>query len=100
MVKEIVNQEFRLKNTDETINYLLGKMEQSELICKKHKKVSKPLNYIEYFLILVFTVIGCISIAAFASMLAISIEIMSSPIGLKICAIPAVTKRYKSGKSV
>ena len=46
------------------------------------------LNYIEYFLILACTVTGHISISAFASLLGISVGIMSSAIGLKICAIP------------
>ena len=33
------SQEFRLKNIDETRNYFLEEIEQSELISKKHKKV-------------------------------------------------------------
>ena len=63
---------------------------------RKHKKVCTTLNSIEYFLILASTITGCISISAFASFIGIPIEITSSAIGLKICAITAGNKRYKS----
>ena len=63
---------------------------------KKHKKVCTTLNYIEHFLILASTITGCISISAFASLLGIPIGITSSAIGLKICAITAGIKKYKS----
>ena len=42
------------------------------------------------------TIIACISIYAFASVIGISIRITSSAIGLKICAITAGMKRYES----
>ena len=63
---------------------------------KKHKKVCTTLNYIEHFLILASTITGCISISAFASLIGILIGITSSAIGLKICAITAGIKKYKS----
>ena len=65
---------------------------------KKHKMVCTTLNYIEHFLISASTIIGCISISAFASLIGISIGITyrSSSIGLKICAIAAGIKKYKS----
>ena len=53
------------------------------------------LNYIEHFLFLPFTITGCISTLALASLLIIPIKITSSAIGLKICAIAAGIKRYK-----
>ena len=59
---------------------------------KKHKKVCTTLNYIEHFLILASTVKGCTSIHAFASLIGIPIGMMSSAIGLKICAITARIK--------
>ena len=62
---------------------------------KKHKKVCLTLNYIEHF-ILGSTIIGCVSISAFASVFDIPIGITSSAIGLKICAITAGIKKYKS----
>ena len=63
---------------------------------RKHKKVCKPLNYIEHFLSLASTITGCISISAFAFLLGIPIGITSSVIGLKICPITAGIKKYKS----
>ena len=63
---------------------------------RKHKKVCTTLNYIEHFLILASTITGCISISAFASLIGIPIGITSSAIGLKICAITAGIKKYKS----
>ena len=63
---------------------------------KKHKKISTTLNYIEDSLVVASTIIGCISISAFASFLGIPIGITSSAIRLKICAITAEIKNYKS----
>ena len=60
------------------------------------KKACTTLNYIESFLILASTITGCISISTFASLLRIPMGITSSVIGLKICAIAAGTKKYKS----
>ena len=54
---------------------------------KKHKKVCTTLSCMNYFLILASTITGCISVSAFASLIGIPIEITSSIIGLKICAI-------------
>ena len=50
------------------------------------------LPYVEHFLILVSTVIGCISISAFG----IPIRITSSAIGLKVCATTVGIEKYKS----
>ena len=66
------------------------------MISKKHKKVCTTLNYIIHFLILGSTIPGCVSISAFASLVGIPIGITSSPIGLKICAITAGIRKYKS----
>ena len=63
---------------------------------KKHKKVCTGLKYIKYFLILASTITGCISISAFASLIGIPIGITSYTMGLKICAIAAGIKKYKS----
>ena len=61
---------------------------------KKQKKISANLNHIENFLILGSTITGCVSISA--SLAGISIGIRRSAIGLKICAITAGIKNYKS----
>ena len=63
---------------------------------RKREKVCVTLNYIEHFLILASAVTGCISLSAFSSLLGILIGITSSAIGLKMCAIAAGIKKYKS----
>ena len=52
----------------------------------------QTLNYIENF----SANTGCISISAFASSLGIPIRVTSFGTGLKICAIAAENKNYKS----
>ena len=91
-----MSQEFRLKNMDETRNYFLEEIKQNELMSRKHKNVCTTLNYIEHFLILASTIDGCISISALSSLTGIPKLITSSAIGLKICAIAAGLKKYKS----
>ena len=73
-----MSQEFRLKNIAETRNYFYKEIKKNELMSKKHKKVCTTLNYFEDSLILAFTITGCISIPAFASLIGISIGITSS----------------------
>ena len=82
---------------NDTRNYFVEEIEQNELMSKKHKEFSAALNYIKLFLILSFTVYGCISISAFASLLGIPIRITSSVIGSKkMLVITAGIKKYKS----
>ena len=50
MVDENIDQEFRLKNINETRKHFLKEIEQNELMNKKHKKVFTTLNCIEHFL--------------------------------------------------
>ena len=66
------------------------------MISKKYKKVCTTLNYIKQVLILAFTITGCISISDFGSLISVPIEIIKSAIGLRICAIAAGIKKYKS----
>ena len=63
---------------------------------KKHKNFCRILIYIDYSLIVISTNTGCVPISAFASLVGIPIEITSSAIGLKICAITAGIKKYRS----
>ena len=91
-----MSQEFRLKDIDENINYFLEEIKKNKLMSRKHRTVCATLNYTEHVLILAFTITGCISISAFASLLVIPIGTTSSAIGLKICAIAAEIKNYKS----
>ena len=83
------------KNIGKIKNYFIKKVDQNELIINKNEKVCMTLIYIEYFLILVFAVIGHILISLVASLVDISMGIMSSTTGLIICAIIARTKNYK-----
>ena len=95
MVEENISQEFKLKSVAETKNYFVDEIEPNEFMSKKHKKVCTTLNYIEHFLNIASLVIGCISVFAFASLVGIPIGIISSALGLKICAITAGIKKYK-----
>ena len=63
---------------------------------KKHKKICIFLNYIDHLLIVISTITGCVSISVFASLVDIPIGITGSAIGLKIRAITAGIKTYKS----
>ena len=93
MAEENIRQQFRFKNIDKTRNYFLEEIEQKELMSRKHEKVCTTLNNIEHFLILPSTITGYLSISAFSSLLDIPIRIT---IGLKLCAITAGTKKYRS----
>ena len=95
MAEENISQEFRVKNKDQTKNYLIEEINRNELMCNKHEKVCTTLNYIEHFLILTSTLTGCVSISAFSSLVGNPIEISSSVIGLNICAITAELKKHK-----
>ena len=50
IAEENIYQEFRLKNIDETRNYLVEELNGNELMSRKDKKVCTTLNYIEQFL--------------------------------------------------
>ena len=63
---------------------------------EKHKKTCKYLNYVEHLLILASTVTGCVSISAFASLAYVPVCTASFALGIKICAIIAGIKKYKS----
>ena len=63
---------------------------------EKYSKTCKYLNYVEHLLILDSTVNGCISVSAFASLVAIPVAITISAEGLKTSVITAGMKEYKS----
>ena len=81
--EENISQEIRLKNIDETKNYLIEEINRNELMSKKHKKVCTNLNYIEQFIILGSTIARRVSIFASAFLVGILIGIASSAIRLK-----------------
>ena len=96
MCEENIRQECTMKNLDATRTYIIEEINRNELMSKKHKKVYTTLNYIEHFLILASTITGCVSISAFSSLVGISIGITSSAVRLKIYAVTAAIKKYKS----
>ena len=63
---------------------------------EKYKKTCQYLNYVEHLFILASAVTGCVSISAFAPLVAIPLGITTSTVGIKICAITAGIKKYKS----
>ena len=75
---------------------MLEEIKHHELIRKKHRKTCKTLNHIEHLLIFPSTYTVCVSIFAFAFVVAVPTGITSSAIRLKICVITAGIKRYKS----
>ena len=95
MIEENIIQEFILKKKM-THDIIFLKILRKMIWYVKSTKRLVFLNYIKHFLILGSTITRCISISAFASFNDIPIGIMSSAIGLKICAITAGIKKYKS----
>ena len=85
-----------MKNIEKARKYFVEEIEQNELMNRKPKKVFTTLNYIEYFLISVSAVNGCILSSVFSPLLGIPVGIRTSAIWLKICAITAEIEKYKS----
>ena len=54
----------------------------------------RVLNCFEHFLVLVSAVSVCVSICAFVSLVGVPVGIASSAVGLKICALTTVIKKY------
>ena len=63
---------------------------------KKHKKVCRVSIYIDNSLVAISTIVGCVSISAFAPFAGIPIGIASSTIVLKNLCKTAGIKKYKS----
>ena len=96
MSEKNISQEFRLKKTDETRNYLIEEINKNKLMSNKQRTVYRVLNHSEHLLVLFTTVTGCVSISAFASSVGIPIGITSSAIHLKFCVITAGIRKYTS----
>ena len=95
MVEE-VSLEFWLRKINEIKNYTLGEIKHNDLMTEKYKNSHKILYHVEHLLILASTVTGCISISAFSSIVCVSFGIFSSALGIKVYAITAEIKKYKS----
>ena len=87
MAKESTGIQFRLKQTDGTRSHPIEEIKQNDLISKKHRKMYRTLNYFEHSLLFMSAVTRCVLISAFVSLVGAPIEITSSAIELKICAI-------------
>ena len=101
MAKENISQELRLKTLDKTRNYLIEEIIQKWKLFKLFKmnwwaKSTRRFIKLYWTLILSSRITGCVSISAFVSLVGIPIGITISAIRLKICAISAVIKKYKS----
>ena len=72
MSEEHISPEFRLKDIDETRNYLIEEINQNKLMSKKHQKFCTTLNHIEHVPILATIITECGSISIFASSVTIS----------------------------
>ena len=79
----MLSLDFRLRKLDETTNYLLQEIKHNDLISEKYKKICKYLNFVEYLLILVWTVTGCVSFTVFASLVCVPVGITNSAVGNK-----------------
>ena len=63
---------------------------------KNIRRQGKYLIYAELLIILISTITGCISVSTYASLVFVPVDITSSAVGIKICAITAEIKKYKS----
>ena len=96
MLDQKISQEFRFKKIDETRIYFIEGIKQSYLMIKKYQTFWMVLNYNKHLLILGSMFNSCTSIYNFASLVDIPIGIVSSAVGLNICAITARIKKYNS----
>ena len=69
---------------------------KQKIISLKNELIWATLSYIEHFLSLASTITWCVTISNFASFIRIPVGITGSAIGLKIFAITAGIKKYKS----
>ena len=59
---------------------------------EKHKNTCKYLDYVKHLLILDSTATGCVSVAAFASLVCVPAGITSSVVGIKLCELKSITQ--------
>ena len=92
-MEEEASLDFRLRQIDEARNYLSDEINCNNLMIEEYKKTCKYINCVEHLLILVSAMTGCVSISAFVSL--VCVGIISSEVGIEICAITAGIKKYK-----
>ena len=69
---------------------------KTDLISGKLKKAHRYLDYVGNLLTLFSAIAGCVSNCAFSSLVWVLLEITSSAIGIKMCALTTGIKKYKS----
>ena len=74
----------------------LKQKKQNALMGEKHKKLCTAVNYIEHFVIMASAVTECASTSAFASLIDFPGGTTSAAMGLKICSMTAIIKKFKS----
>ena len=94
-IEEDISQEYRLKIIKQINNYFIKEIDQNELLSNKYKKVYTTLKYIEQLDNWSSWTIREL-VTVFASLINISIGIISSTIGLNIFSIVSKFKKYKS----
>ena len=97
---------FRLKKISEAKNYILQEwknimindkvIKHNDVMREKHKKGCKALNCLKHFLTFISSVSVCVSNSAFISLVAVPVGITSSLVGIKIFAMTAAIKKFKS----
>ena len=63
---------------------------------KKYKKTWKYLNYIKKLLISAWKITACVLISKIASLICVPVGITSFAVGIKIFAVFAGTKKFRS----
>ena len=91
-----MNQESRLRKIDEIRTYLTEEINQSELVSKKHEKVCGTLHYIAHSLTIISFWNYWMRFHFCFSFFGTPMEIAIPTVGLKISAVTARIKKYKS----
>ena len=76
------NQQFRLNKISKIENYFITEIKERELMSKKLSKYISFFDYFDKFLIVLSVTSGRVSIASFATVIGIPMEIASASLGL------------------
>ena len=98
IAKENVSFDFRLQTKKNRWNKKLSfrRKKHHDLTSKKHRKVSRALNYLQNFIVFDSGVSGYVLNSAFAWLASFPVDIASSAVKLNIFPITAGIKKYKS----
>ena len=90
----INNQQFRLNKINETENYFISEMKERELMSKRLKKYIPSFDYFVKCLTVLSATSGSISIASFATVIGIPVEIASASLSLTFSLCAGLVKNY------